>query len=290
MGVFCYKTKGKFPDKFVMEAVDIFLVAKGVSAEVGYKVTPELIMKLDEAGLLEDNISRGLVHSHHNMSTSFSGTDMEQVKLASQSNPYYLSVVVNNKLEFTAKVAVESKEILNGYSYFKTPNNKQVKKAKTYTKNSYEVIDVEVDCHWPEYMLGTDEQLKAMQAYTVPSYQSNWNDDWKYPPVSQRYPSPTTYGVQSSKPNPVITPASLAEDDDDYEMDFKRLSQIVSEINKYPTLSPKGYADFLLKKCDDWGISYDVCWEYVVTENLKDEEFDNKVADYLQAILVTNGE
>ena len=62
MGVFAYKAKGKFPSSFVMEAVDIFLVAKGSAAEVGYKVTADLMSDLDEAGLLEEGVYRGLIH------------------------------------------------------------------------------------------------------------------------------------------------------------------------------------------------------------------------------------
>jgi hypothetical protein len=62
MGVFAYKAKGKFPSNFVMEAVDVYLVAKGVSAEVGYKVTADLMADLDDAGLLEEGVYRGLIH------------------------------------------------------------------------------------------------------------------------------------------------------------------------------------------------------------------------------------
>lgn len=58
----------------------------------------------------------GLIHSHHNMTTFFSGEDMQELHTnVANYDPYYLSLIVNFKGEYTAKVAylhkIESRDI-----------------------------------------------------------------------------------------------------------------------------------------------------------------------------------
>jgi len=232
------------------------------------------------------------------MATNFSGTDYEQLKLACQSNPYYLSVVVNNVLDFTAKVAIESKEVLNGYSYFKTPNNKEVKTPKTYTKTTFEVIEVGVECQWPDYMLTVDEQINNIQKYSpAPTYANgySWNspaynayshnqqyknnyqkrDAWELP--LQYYDAPKT--TPASKPAvPVV------EEEDEYELYAQHIETIV-EVLKTEKLDYKKFADTLLSTCDEAGIPYQFLWEYLLTETVISEEYDNKVVEYLEPII-----
>jgi hypothetical protein len=295
MGVFAYKAKGKFPSNFVMEAVDVYLVAKGVSAEVGYKVTADLMADLDDAGLLEEGVYRGLIHSHHNMATNFSGTDYEQLKLACQSNPYYLSVVVNNVLDFTAKVAIESKEVLNGYSYFKTPNNKEVKTPKTYTKNSYEIIEVDIECQWPEYMLQTDAQIKDIQNYSPASsyhnssagyshnqgWKSQQRNSWELFPESYYQPSSVPASKPAEKPKDIEV---LTLEEEEYELCSQHLA-IVIESLKLQNLKYKEFADALLETCSEVGIPVEIMWEYIVTEEMVNDKFDNQVVEYLEPIV-----
>lgn len=308
MGVFIYKTKGKFPDKFVMEAVDVFLMAKGVAAEVGYKTDAQFFSDLDEAGLLEDSkgnfYSRGLIHSHHNMGTSFSGTDFTELKKAAESNPYYLSVVVNNAMDFTAKVAIESKEILTGYSYYKTPNNKEIKKAKTTTANSFEIIDVEVECHWPDYMLQVDERIKVMQKYTVPvhNYHNNWGTNYHagYKPQSSygtvRTTVPVSTGRQLSawdddgwedsyktvtKPKETVVEA----EEDLYEA-YSQLLELIVENLKSTYKEPDNFVNALMISCTEADIPYEILKEYCYTADMVNEIFDDKVCELLETKLV----
>ncbi len=171
MGVFIYKTKGTFPNNFIIEAQDVLLMAKGSTAEVGYVTDGELLGDICDLGYEE--FSRGLIHSHCNMGTSFSGTDTTQLKLAAETGPYYLSVVVNNHLEVTAKVAIKSTIEGEYYSHFKNLFGKKVKdgKKKTFKKESYEIIECEVEIEKPQYMIDVDERIKTkLQHYVTPTY------------------------------------------------------------------------------------------------------------------------
>jgi hypothetical protein len=303
MGVFVYKTKGKFPDKFIMEAVDVFLMAKGVAAEVGYTTDAKFFSDLDEAGLLEDSkgnfYSRALIHSHQNMGTSFSGTDYDQLKKGADNAPYYLSVVVNNAMDFTAKVAIQSKEVLTGYSYFKTPNNKEVKKAKTTTKNSFEIVEVEVECHWPQYMIDVDSRMKVMQNYTIPKPDySHWqSQNWNTPKPAQTSGVNTLFGDDwANWERPVTvqkalepTPSDIEQLDlEMYEAASQMLESIVPVLkNKYK--DPENFANAFIKASSEAGIDYQILLEYAFTSEMVNDVFDEKVCEILESKIEIHG-
>src|SRR5688572_17416004 len=77
MGVFIYKTKGKFPEEFIIEGHDVILMAKGSAAEVGYITDVDLMETICDLGYEE--YSRGMIHHHHILSTNFSTTDTDQL-------------------------------------------------------------------------------------------------------------------------------------------------------------------------------------------------------------------
>lgn len=65
MGVLIYKTKGSFPNNFIMEAVDVLLMSRGEPAEVGIDMInshhgKNLIGDLCEMGYEE--YSRCIIH------------------------------------------------------------------------------------------------------------------------------------------------------------------------------------------------------------------------------------
>ena len=52
----------------------------------------------------------GHIHSHHNMSTFFSGTDTDELHENAVNYLYYLSLIVNFSGKYSAKIAVHTKE------------------------------------------------------------------------------------------------------------------------------------------------------------------------------------
>jgi len=306
MGVFIYKTRGKFPKNFIMEAVDIYLMAEGSTAEVGYTATADLIIDLDKQGLLEDSkgndYSRGLIHSHHNMGTSFSGTDFKELNKAADTLPYYLSVVVNNKMDFTAKVAIKSEEVYNGYSYYKGLNSKEIKTPKTFKRESFEVIDVELEFEWPDYMLEVDERIEKIQKYSPysqasssPGYHNsryagaNW---WEKIPETRVNP----YSVAASRPVPVAEFLKQEEKQELSDIDLEILQEmyeeplalIHKELEKHAyTMTPESFAKLFLRSCKDAKIPDEISIEYVLTTefNNKKETWDDEMAEYFHMLI-----
>tara|TARA_R110000868_G_scaffold148357_3_gene370206 strand:- start:4353 stop:5243 length:891 start_codon:yes stop_codon:yes gene_type:complete len=172
MGIFIYETEGEFPDNFIIKGIDVIPTAYGEPAEVGENTNIDVMTKILD--LNYEEYSRGLIHSHCGMATSFSGTDTNQLQKSASKLPYYLSVVVNNRLEITAKVAIKSTEEYTGFSFFKNLKNKLIKTPKTFTQDSYEVIELKVEITLPEYINRLIPNVKTMQSYSsAPA--TNWN-------------------------------------------------------------------------------------------------------------------
>lgn len=117
-GILLYSVKGsiKDPKNMVIILQEIIPMHKGTSGYTEYKINEK---KRDSSGYedrmidyfnenphaLEEDWKMGHIHSHHSMQVFFSGTDMEELEDNSPSYNYYLSLIVNNYMDFKAKVA-----------------------------------------------------------------------------------------------------------------------------------------------------------------------------------------
>lgn len=103
---------------------------------------------------------QGMIHSHNNMSTFFSGTDLEEIRDNSANHNYYLSLIVNNKGECCAKIASrgELNETKSRDFTFTGEDGKMKKGKSTITTKDEVVFTYNIDIQLPE---GTvDEYFK----------------------------------------------------------------------------------------------------------------------------------
>lgn len=122
-GILFYEPEGsiKDPDTFKIHLKDVFLMDKGNATFTSYEFDEIFV------GYMMDNQLMGMqighMHSHNTMRTYFSGTDEDEVVENSPNHNYYLSVIVNNFLDFeirvgflsTAKTFVSNDEDGNEY-------------------------------------------------------------------------------------------------------------------------------------------------------------------------------
>lgn len=133
------------PKSFVCKAEYILLLDKGTSGYTEYDFTSanftEALMEKPE--LMELSMSH--VHSHNTMNVFFSGTDNEELTDNAPNYNYYLSLIVNNKGEYCAKVAFIG-EIEGRNISFKTKdgNFKNIVTEKSYC-TFYHDMDIEVE-------------------------------------------------------------------------------------------------------------------------------------------------
>ena len=107
-GVLFYKVKGtvKNPSKMIIYLKHILLMDKGNSSFTTFN----WMENGDVNNFLMDNEEyfdciMGHIHSHHNMSVFFSSTDWSELNDNAPVHNIYLSVIVNNRMDITAKIA-----------------------------------------------------------------------------------------------------------------------------------------------------------------------------------------
>jgi proteasome lid subunit RPN8/RPN11 len=130
-GVLFYRVKGTItkPDSFSVYITDVLPMHKGTAAYTEYEFSQ------DVADYIEEDNERfewkiGHIHSHNTMKTYFSGTDMSELNDNSEFHTYYLSLIVNNFMDLTAKIAYRANT--EGFSYSATDEfgNKFIKNIK----------------------------------------------------------------------------------------------------------------------------------------------------------------
>lgn len=136
-GVLFYTIEGTIEgNDLKIKCKDILLMDVGSSATTEYTVNADISSYMvDNPELLNPEVYRGLIHSHHSMATFFSGTDVNTLKSEGADTNHFVSLIVNNEGKYTAaftrKLKV-SQSIKEKYSY-NTWGNTEVKGSRNFT-------------------------------------------------------------------------------------------------------------------------------------------------------------
>lgn len=163
-GVLFYSYSGSIDNKdLVITCKDIYVMDIGSGAYTEYNEHPSILDFRIQNNLLEENIQEGLIHSHNNMSTFFSGTDMDTLVDEGTNSNHFVSLIVNNAGKYTArvtrKVVRELKAVAHivyeSNSYYNSYNNKKItldenksweedkQESKTVEEIEYFNLDIE---------------------------------------------------------------------------------------------------------------------------------------------------
>lgn len=115
-GVLFYKKEGNFEDNtLVITCVDIFQMDEGSSAYTEYVMNADVVnYEVKHPELLEPDVYQGLIHSHNQMSTFFSGTDTSTLLSEGNDMNHFVSLIVNNRGIYTAGITRRVTKIING--------------------------------------------------------------------------------------------------------------------------------------------------------------------------------
>jgi proteasome lid subunit RPN8/RPN11 len=107
-GILFYNIEGsiKEPSKMKITLEDILPMDMGSKAYTEYEIDNryvDFLMEENQEHRMEWHM--GHIHSHNTMPVFFSGTDMDELNDNSESHNIYLSLIVNNFMDFSAKVA-----------------------------------------------------------------------------------------------------------------------------------------------------------------------------------------
>lgn len=140
-GTLFYKPEGRFEDgTLAIRCVDIYVMDIGTAAYTEFDMSPDVISYMTDNPELLD-CQMGLIHSHNNMSTFFSGTDTATLKEEGMDRNHFVSLIVNNEGTYTAAITRKvkaTKTITENFSY-PTFEGEEVIDTKTYTVESEEL-------------------------------------------------------------------------------------------------------------------------------------------------------
>ena len=109
-GVLFYDYTGRFEDNsLVLTAKDFCLMDYGSATYTEFNKSAEICNYMIENDLLE--CQQGLMHSHDQMSTFFSGTDLSTLQEEGSDMNNFLSLIVNNAGQYTAAITRKVKHI-----------------------------------------------------------------------------------------------------------------------------------------------------------------------------------
>lgn len=143
-GVLFYAIEGSIKDASKMKIVlkDILLMDRGTSAYTSFDWDEDVVAyQMDNPHILEEDWKIGHIHSHNTMNVFFSGTDWSELNDNSPLHNFYLSVIVNNYYEITAKIAFTAQQKV---FTCKDENGKDYK--LTLTKSSLDPMMFVYDC------------------------------------------------------------------------------------------------------------------------------------------------
>jgi hypothetical protein len=223
-GVLFYTTKGDFerPETFSIEVVDILPLDKGTGAFTSYQTDIRFINHLmDNPEKMELKI--GHIHSHNTMATFFSGTDISELLDNSPAHNYYLSLITNNNLDFTAKVVAASKEDTSEIEVqktFKKDCGESFKMAfKKNIEKTYICYDCEILAETPEIKVETwfaeaVEEICKPKVFTSPTYGGQYPSYGKH-----EYPGYFKKDLDTQKSFDFSSPSSKSKNPMDFKYD-----------------------------------------------------------------------
>lgn len=105
-GVLFYSVEGsiKDPHTMVLTLQDILPMNKGTSTYTEYSFDERVIDYMMDNETMEKGWKMGHIHSHNTMAVFFSGTDWSELNDNAPNHNFYLSLIVNNFMDFCAKV------------------------------------------------------------------------------------------------------------------------------------------------------------------------------------------
>lgn len=227
-GTLFFIHEGSFEnDDLVIRCVDIYIMDIGTQAYTEFDMNPDVIAYMTEHSELLD-CQMGLIHSHNNMSTFFSGTDTATLREEGRDRNNFVSLIVNNAGSYTAAITrrIKSKQVMESVSYeFFGDGEKQDTKEYVSDADEIEWFYLKIEKEGENYsfpdMAARLEEIKQAKAEKakkaqVPAYSSD------YKPVIAN-----SYGTKAGPANlvnkedskPKVTQPTLFDNVDDLPFD-----------------------------------------------------------------------
>lgn len=223
-GTLFFTHEGSFENNdLVIRCVDIYIMDIGTQAYTEFDMNPDVIAYMCENPELLD-CQMGLIHSHNNMSTFFSGTDTATLKEEGRDRNNFVSLIVNNAGSYTAAITrrIKSKQVKESVSYeFFGDGEKHDTKEYVSDADEIEWFYLKIEKEDENYsfpdMAARLEEIKQAKAEKVkkaqtPVYQGSYK-----PVIANSYGTKADPAnlVKKETKRPKVVQTSLFDDVDD---------------------------------------------------------------------------
>lgn len=230
-GTLFFTHEGSFENNdLIIRCVDIYIMDIGTQAYTEFDMNPDVIAYMCENPELLD-CQMGLIHSHNNMSTFFSGTDTATLKEEGRDRNNFVSLIVNNAGSYTAAITrrIKSKQVRESVSYeFFGDGEKHDTKEYVSDADEIEWFYLKIEKEDENYsfpdMAARLEEIKQAKAEKVkkaqtPVYQGSYK-----PVIANSYGTKADPAnlVKKETKRPKVVQTSLFDDVDDlpFEMGY----------------------------------------------------------------------
>ena len=164
-GILFYTLQGSIqnPKKLKITIKTILPLDMGTATFTSYNLDSRFMDFLEEDFEVRSQWKVGHIHSHNVMPVFFSGTDMDELHDNAPSHNFYLSLIVNNFMDFIAKIAFtgSAKQAIKDVPFIALDE-----KGKEYAikKSDYKVEDTKLfiyDCE----VKSSAEKIKVVEAF-----------------------------------------------------------------------------------------------------------------------------
>lgn len=179
------------PETLKLEVDGMYLQDVGSAAYTAFEMTGEKIIEMASVypDFEKDECRKGLIHTHHNMSCFFSGTDQDELQDNAENHIYYLSLIVNYKGPWCARIAVQAKLKTEGSITERMSHRDDITGEWINYNPKQEEVDKEedvlflIDCDIvhsldPYYVENLEKFEQAKQKARIPA-RTSYNDSWE---------------------------------------------------------------------------------------------------------------
>lgn len=214
-GTLFYTYSGSYEEGTLeIKCVDIFPMDIGSHTYTEFNMSPDVIAYMTNHPELLD-CQMGLIHSHNNMATFFSGTDTDTLREEGRDRNHFVSLIVNNTGTYTAAITRKltiKKVVEYTYTYKSFNDNELIGKGTSEEEEEvieYNMLDIVKEGQEYNSFLELDDRLKEIKESKEKKSLEN-----KTKPVSSYKESlPYTSSAYYSKPKESVRETSLFNED-----------------------------------------------------------------------------
>lgn len=235
-GTLFFTHEGSFENNdLVIRCVDIYIMDIGTQAYTEFDMNPDVISYMCENPELLD-CQMGLIHSHNNMSTFFSGTDTATLKEEGRDRNNFVSLIVNNAGSYTAAITrrIKSKQVMESVSYeFFGDGEKQDTKEYVSDADEIEWFYLKIEKEGENYsfpdMEARLEEIKQAKAEKAKKAQTPAYSSGYKPVIANSYGTKADPAnlVKKEADKPKVPQPTLFDnvnDDDNYSLPYGQVS------------------------------------------------------------------